>query len=90
MIPNTATEAIAIFNFIDPLDTSPYFWAGIQDPELDGQWMTVTNVPFTAMTWGDNDPDQRTGEIYAIVAGDGKYYDWFDDGEQEYACECTP
>jgi hypothetical protein len=90
VIPETVTEAIAVFNFIDPLDTSPYFWAGIQDPEQDGQWMTVTNVPFAAMTWGDNDPDQRAGEIYAIVGSNGMYYDWFDDGEQEYACECSP
>jgi hypothetical protein len=89
-IPNTVTEAKAIFAFIDPLDTSPYFWAGISDPELDGQWVTVTNVPFTAMVWGDNDPDQRAGEIYAIVDRDGNTYDWFDDGTQEYACECTP
>lgn len=90
VIPETTTEAIAVYAFIDPLDSSPYFWAGISDPELDGQWTTVTSVPFTAMVWGDNDPDQRTGEIYAIVDSSGNYYDWFDDGSQEYACECTP
>jgi hypothetical protein len=90
IIPETATEALAIHAFVDPLDSSPYFWAGISDPEQDAQWITVTGVPFTAMVWGDNDPDQRLGEIYAIVYADGTYYDWFDYGEQEYACECTP
>lgn len=90
VIPNTPTEATAIHAFVDPLDSSPYFWAGISDPERDGAWLTVTNVPFTAMVWGDNDPDQRAGEIYAIVYADGTYYDWFDYGTQEYACECTP
>lgn len=90
VIAETKTEAIAVYAFIDPLDTDPYFWAGISDPELDGQWTTVTNMPFTAMTWGSDDPDQRTGEIYAIVDSAGNYYDWFDDGMQEYACECTP
>lgn len=89
-IPETQTEALAIHAFVDPLDSSPYFWAGISDPEQDGQWTTVTGVPFTAMVWGDNDPDQRTGEIYAIVYSDGTYYDWFDYGTQEYACECEP
>ena len=89
-VPETTAEAIAIHAFIDPLDTSPYFWAGISDPEQDGQWTTVTGSVFTQMVWGDNDPDQRAGEIYAIVDSDGNYYDWFDDGTQEYACECTP
>ena len=89
-IPNTTAEAMAIHAFIDPLDSSPYFWAGISDPEQDGQWTTVTGAPFTQMVWGDNDPDQREGEIYAIVYSDGSYYDWFDDGAQEYACECEP
>jgi|MudIll2142460700_1097286.scaffolds.fasta_scaffold11662_3 hypothetical protein len=90
VIPETTTEAMAVHAFVDPLSSSPYFWAGISDPELDGSWMTVTGVPFTAITWGDNDPDQRTGEIYAIVFSDGKYFDWFDYGTQEYACECEP
>lgn len=90
IIPETAAEAIAVHAFVDPLDSSPYFWAGISDPEQDGQWMTVTNVPFGAITWGVGDPDQRIGEIYAIVYSDGKFYDWFDYGTQEYACECEP
>ena len=89
-IPETTAEAMAIHAFIDPLDTSPYFWAGISDANQDGQWTTVTGVPFTALAWGENDPDQRPGEIYAIVYSDGKYFDWFDYGTQEYACECEP
>lgn len=90
VVPNTATEATAIFAFVDPLDSSPYFWAGIADPEQDSQWMTVTSTPFTVPTWGASNPQQRAGEIYAIVDGLGRYYDWFDDGTQEYACECEP
>ena len=90
IVPETATEAMAIHAFVDPLDTSPYFWAGISDANQDGQWVTVTGQPFTAITWGSNDPDQRAGEIYAIVYSNATYYDWFDDGIQEYACECTP
>ena len=88
--PETAAEATAIFALIDPLDTSPYFWAGISDANQDGQWVTVTGQPFTNLNWGSNDPDQRTGEIYAIVFSDATFYDWFDDGLQEYACECPP
>jgi hypothetical protein len=90
VVPNTPTEATAIFAFIDPLDTSPYYWAGISDPEQDGQWMTVMGSPFTVPAWGANNPQQRVGEIYAIVYSDGSYFDWFDDGSQEYACECEP
>jgi hypothetical protein len=90
VVPETATEAIAIHAFVDPLNTSPYFWAGITDPELDGQWTTVMGQPFPAIPWGMGDPDQRTGEIYVIVYSDGKFYDWFDYGTQEYACECEP
>jgi hypothetical protein len=90
VIPETTTEAVAVHAFVDPLDSSPYFWAGILDPEQDAQWMTVTGVPFTIPAWGSGDPDQRVGEIYAIVYSDGKFYDWFDYGEQEYACECAP
>lgn len=89
-IPETTAEAMAIHAFVDPLETSPYFWAGISDANQDGQWTTVTGVPFTAIVWGENDPDQRLGEIYAIVYSDGNYFDWFDYGEQEYACECAP
>lgn len=90
VIPETLAEAVAIHAFVDPLDTSPYFWAGISDPEQDGQWVTVLGTPFTALNWGSDDPDQRTGEIYALVYEDGTFYDWFDDGTQEFACECTP
>lgn len=90
VIPDTPTEALAIHAFVDPLDSSPYFWAGISDSDQDGGWTTVLGAPFTVPTWGDNDPDQRPGEIYAIVFSDGTYFDWFDYGEQEYACECTP
>ena len=89
-IPETRAEALAIHAFVDPLDTSPYFWAGISDANQDGQWVTVTGVPFTSIPWGDDDPDQRAGEIYAIVYSDGTFFDWFDYGEQEYACECSP
>lgn len=90
VIPETQAEALAIHAFVDPLDSSPYFWAGISDPEQDGAWVTVTGVPFTTITWGDDDPDQRAGEIYALVYSDGTYFDWFDNGIQEYACECAP
>ncbi|MBA3500557.1 MAG: C-type lectin domain-containing protein [Deltaproteobacteria bacterium] len=90
IIAETATEAIAIHAFVDPLDSSPYCWVGILDPERDGQWKTVTNKPFTVPSWGANNPQQRAGEIYALVYSDGKYFDWFDDGAQEYACECEP
>jgi hypothetical protein len=90
VVPETATEAIAIHAFVDPLDTSPYFWAGILDPEQDAQWVTVDGKPFTIPAWGSGDPDQREGEIYAIVFSNGNYYDWFDYGTQEYACECEP
>src|SRR5688572_21342668 len=72
-IPETAAEATAIFALIDPLDTSPYFWAGISDANQDGQWVTVTGQPFTNLNWGSNDPDQRTGEIYAIVFSDATF-----------------
>ncbi len=88
VIPETTTEAIAIHELVAPLSSSPYYWAGISDPDQDGQWMTVTNVPFPNIPWGSGDPDQRSGEIYAIVYSDGKYFDWFDYGTQEYACEC--
>jgi hypothetical protein len=89
-IPETTAEAIAIHTFVNPLLSSPYFWAGILDPEQDGQWVTVNGQAFPAFTWGIGDPDQRTGEIYAIVDENGNYYDWFDYGTQEYACECSP
>jgi hypothetical protein len=90
VVPETKTEGMAIHAFVDPLDTSPYFWAGVTDPELDGTWVTVMGTPFTIPGWGTDDPDQREGEIYAIVYSSGNFYDWFDDGEQEYACECEP
>lgn len=89
-IPETAAEAKAIFALIDPLDSSPYFWAGISDANQDGQWVTVTGQAFANIPWGANDPDQRAGEIYAIVFSDATFYDWFDYGTQEYACECPP
>lgn len=90
VIAETAAEAIAIHALVDPLETSPYFWAGISDTERDGQWTTVLGQPFTVPSWGIDDPDQRTGEIYALIYADGTYYDWFDYGTQEYACECSP
>jgi len=89
-IPETATEAVALVTFVNPLVSSPYIWAGILDPELDGTWVTVTGAAFGPITWGAGDPDQRTGEIYALVHTSGDFYDWFDYGTQEYACECTP
>ncbi len=90
VVPNTITEATAIFAFIDPLDTDPYYWAGITDPEQDAQWVTVMGGSFNVPTWGDNDPDQRLGEIYAMIDSSGSYFDYFDDATQEYACECEP
>lgn len=90
VVPETTAEAMAVHAFVDPLDSSPYFWAGITDPELDGTWKTVMDTPFTALVWGSGDPDQRVGEIYAIVFSNGNFYDWFDYGTQEYACECEP
>lgn len=90
VVPETRAEAMAIHAFVDPLDISPYFWAGISDPERDGQWITVTGAPFRVLDWGANDPDRRPGEIYARVDEDGNFYDWFDYRFQEYACECTP
>jgi hypothetical protein len=90
VVPETKAEAMAVHAFVDPLDTSPYFWAGVKDPERDGTWVTVMGTPFTIPGWGAGDPDQRAGEIYAIVYSNGNFYDWFDDGEQEYACECEP
>lgn len=89
-IPETAVEAIALHAYVDPLDSSPYIWVGILDPELDGTWVTVTGQPFSAISWGTGDPDQRAGEIYSLVFSDGKFFDWFDYGTQEYACECAP
>lgn len=90
VVPNTTTEATAIFAFIDPLDSDPYYWAGISDADQDAQWVSVMGAPFSVPVWGDNDPDQRAGEIYAMVASDGSFFDYFDDATQEYACECEP
>ncbi|MDQ3367505.1 MAG: C-type lectin domain-containing protein [Myxococcota bacterium] len=90
VIPETATEAVAVYAFLDPLNSSPYYWAGITDPELDGQWTTVTGQPFANIPWGSDDPDQRTGEVVILVGSSGAFYDWFPTGSQEYVCECSP
>ncbi|HLL25496.1 MAG TPA: C-type lectin domain-containing protein [Kofleriaceae bacterium] len=90
VIPETTTEAIAVGAFLDPLDSDPYYWAGILDPQLDGTWTTVTNQPFPTITWGGGDPDKRPGEIYMLVRTTGAFYDWFSDAKQEFVCECTP
>ena len=34
-------EAVAIGTFVNPASTSPFYWAGIEDPERDGTWTTV-------------------------------------------------
>ncbi|MBA3820725.1 MAG: C-type lectin domain-containing protein [Deltaproteobacteria bacterium] len=90
VIPETPTEAVAVYTFLDPLDSSPYYWAGISDPELDGQWTTVTGQPFATVPWGSDDPDQRTGEVVILVGSTGAFYDWYPTGSQEYVCECSP
>lgn len=92
VIPETTAEATAIYTFVNPLLSSPYYWAGVSDPELDDTWVTVTGQPFPIadMSWGTNQPNQNAGEIHLLVGSGAKLYDWYDDGTQEYACECTP
>ena len=89
VIPETPTEAIAVYNFVNPDSDSPFYWAGASDPQLDGTWVTVLNQAFTPPFAGGQ-PNQRDGEIYLLVASSGRFFDWFDTGTQEYACECQP
>ena len=90
VIPNTAGEASAIGTFVNPAGTSPYYWAGIEDPERDGTWTTVLGATQTFLPWAPGQPNGRLGEIYVLVEDNGRFWDWYDDGAQEYACECNP
>jgi hypothetical protein len=89
VIPETNAEARAVFTFVNPANNSPYYWAGVSDPEFDGTWTTVLGQPFTPSPWGASQPTHNTGEIYLLVDSAGQFYD-FHDAPQEFACECEP
>ena len=90
VIPGSMSEAVAIGTFVNPAGTSPYYWAGIEDPERDGVWTTVLGATQTYLPWAPAQPNARAGEIYVLVEDNGRFWDWYDDGTQEYACECNP
>jgi hypothetical protein len=90
VIPETQKEAVAVHAFVAPAAVSPYYWAGISDPERDGYWTTIKGEAFEDLDWGAGEPDRRTGEIYLLVFANGKLYDYFETGVEEYACECEP
>ena len=90
VIPGSMGEAVAIGTFVNPASTSPFYWAGIEDPERDGTWTTVLGATQTYLPWTPAQPNGRLGEIYVLVEDNGRFWDWYDNGAQEYACECNP
>ncbi|MBK9034869.1 MAG: C-type lectin domain-containing protein [Myxococcales bacterium] len=90
VIPETTGEATAVYSFVNPNGSSPFYWAGISDPQRDGIWTTVENQTFANPPFAPGQPNARMGEIYVLVSSSGQFYDWFDNGTQEYACECIP
>lgn len=89
VIPETPTEALAVGAFVAPRAGSPYYWAGIS--RVNTTWTTVLGAAFANPPWGTDQPNQRQGEIYVLVqASNGTFWDYFDNGSQEFACECAP
>ena len=85
MIPETAAEATAIVNFVNPTSGSPYIWVGVSDTNDDDVWTTVFGATFNP-TWGPGQPTNGGGDDYLLVTEDVQYFDW--GGGQFYACEC--
>jgi hypothetical protein len=90
VIPGTNAEARAVYTFVNPNAGSPYYWAGIEDSNFDGVWTTVLGQTFNVTPWGPSQPSHNNGEIYMLVDSMGRFYDWYFNGAQEYACECEP
>lgn len=90
VIPETLTEGAAISQFVGPDSDSPYYWAGIEDPNNDNVWTTVLGQTFVSPPFQSGQPSNNTGEIYILVGTNGRFYDWVSNGAQEYACECAP
>jgi hypothetical protein len=90
VIPETLAEGIAVFTYVNPNNNSPYYWAGIEDPNNDSIWTTVLGTTFANPPFQSGQPSNNSGEIYILVGSNGRFYDWRQDGTQEYACECAP
>lgn len=84
-----STRRPAIYNCGNPASNSPYYRGGAADLQLDGTWVSVLGQPFSP-AFAAGQPNQRDGEIHLLVASSGRFYDWFDTGTQEFACECQP
>lgn len=90
MIPETLAEGMAVFGYVDPANNSPFYWAGIEDPNNDNVWTTVLGQTFANPPFQQGQPSNGPGEIYILVGANGRFYDWVSNGTQEYACECAP
>jgi hypothetical protein len=90
VVPDTAAEAVAVFDFVGPGSGSPFYFTGISNPERDATWTTVLGTQQVYLPWAPGQPNGRSGEIYALVSATGEFYDFFDNATQEYACECNP
>jgi len=90
VIPETLAEGMAVFTFVDPGNNSPFYWAGIEDPNNDNVWTSVLGQTFTSPPFQTGQPTNASDESYILVGSNGRFYDWHDYGTQEYACECAP
>lgn len=90
MIPETLTEAMAVYAFVAPAADSPFYWIGVADPENDGSWTTVLGQLVASPPWATSQPTNAGGDDSVLVAATGRWYDYDNDAPQEYACECPP
>jgi len=90
VIPETLAEGMAVHAFVSPSNPSPFYWAGIEDENDDGVWKTVLGQTFASPPFQSGQPTNDDDEFYILVGSNGRFYDWYVNGGQEYACECAP
>ena len=89
-IPDSNSEARAIYAAVSPQSASPYAWVGVSDADDNQVWTTVLGATFTVSPWGPMQPTNNGSQLYLLIDSMGRFYDYDGGAAQEFACECAP
>ncbi|MEZ4361824.1 MAG: lectin-like protein [Kofleriaceae bacterium] len=85
VVIDSAAEAAAVEAFA--VTRGGFFWIGLGDAAVEGEWMTEKSQPAMYLAWDRTQPDGGVGES-CVLQGMERFFDFRCDAEYPSVCEC--